>query len=132
MLRKPLMKRYSHDSDPDIPSYDALKQCFDENLGTFLGKLTVGLRHYDLNGVGYFGYQHVTWAEIEARKPIVSWFDGFNVTWTDVIQTAGPGMAKLIPIDILSADERARVDKFFDRDRKFTGSRNEVRAICAK
>lgn len=131
MQRKLLVKRYSHDSDPDIPSMDALKQCFDENLGTFMGKLTVGLKHYNLNGVGYFGYQHVSWEEIVARKPIVSWFDGFNVTWTDVIQTVGPGMTKLIPMDSLSEEERARVDKFFDWDRRFTGSRNEVRKLCA-
>ena len=125
------MKRYSHDSNPDIPAWDALKQCFDEELGTFLGKLTVSLNHYDLNGVGYTGYHYVSWDEIVKRKPIVSWFSGFVVTWTDVIQTAGPGLGELIPIESLSEDERARVDKFFDWDRRFTGSRNEVRALCA-
>lgn len=136
------MKRYSHDSNPDIPSWDALKQCFDEELGTFMGKVTVDQRTYDLDGTGYSGYQAVTWEEIERRKPIVGWFSGFVVTWTDVIidYTKNPeGNNKRftypgnkIPMHIFSPAERERIDGFFEWDRKFTGTRNEVRAFCAK
>jgi hypothetical protein len=134
------MKTYSSDSNPDIPSWDALKQCFDEDLGVFLGKVTVEERFYDLDGKEYAGYTRVTWEEIERRKPIVGWFGGFVVTWTDVVldytTKPRPGHRMFtypnnrMPMHVLPPEERERIDAFFEYDRRFTGSRNDVRRLC--
>lgn len=135
------MRKHVNQSNPDIPTWDALKQCFDEDLGTFLGKITVEYRTYDLDGQSYSGFRPVSWEEIERRKPIVGWFCGFIVTWTDVVidHTKEPRPDhkrftypnNLRPVHTLPPAERERVDGFFYWDRRFTGSRNAVRELCA-
>lgn len=118
------------DINPDLPAIDALKQCFDEQIMTSMNKFTLRVMTYALDGVRYSGYQKVSWDEIVKRKPIVQWFDGLQVTWTDVyIETELTRRSR--PVSELSVEDRMMMYDYHASARRYSGSYNEVESICS-
>lgn len=121
--------------NPDIPALDALKQCFDERImtGNPFGEPTfnVGYHIYDTDGVRYFGYENIHWKDVARRGYLVYWFEGLNVLDVNVVKARDEkGMFYNHPRMNWTEEETAKYEKFFEWEKRFTGSRNEVNEIC--
>lgn len=121
------MKTWGEVND-DLPARECFIDCIKRGVLTSDNAMQVYTVTYDINGVGYGRYVRLTLEEIDARGGFICFFDGFQVIWPDVIINPWPVGEK--PFKEHSKEIQTVVYKKIAHMRRYTGSRNEVKAIC--
>lgn len=113
----------------DLVALDAMEHCIRNNILTHDSRIQVQCITYGPDGTGYSGYRRVSYEEVVKRKAIVGFFEGFQVTWTDVIMYPYP--VGLSGIELLTPEQLQATLKLFAQQRVFSGTLDEVKAYCS-
>lgn len=103
--------------DKTLLAEDAIRECFKQGMVAYAG-IWVFQGHIGFKA-NYGGYGHVSLKDIDDRKPLCQWFEGFTVNWIDEFWDDRVLPIKKIPVDQLDAECRAVYDKKLEELKPF-------------